>query len=378
MKPLRAAFIHSDELEKYHYPSDCPFKTERANRTKSILLSMDYYTGHGRIEVKPEHATEDELKKFHTENYLNALKRVSSGVFNPIDLFMGLGTDDTPVFPDLYDYSILASGGSITGAKLILNDKSDIVFNPSGGYHHANADKAGGFCYINDVVLACMTFIEAGKKVLNLDLDAHHGDGTQRAFYNTNQVFTISFHESGKTLYPWGGFEYEIGEKEGKGFNLNMSFPAETDDDIYIDAFEILIPPLINSYNPDVIVLQVGMDTLSVDPLTHLKMTNNAIANIIPQVTAFDKPILAVGGGGYSFEDTARGWARCWTVLCDLTQEEEQYMGLGGVFLGSTEWSAGLKDKHIYLQGEEKVRVKKEVNKKLYFLKKNVFPYHNL
>lgn len=378
MKPLRAAFIHSDELEKYHYPAGCPFITERANRTKSILLSMDYYTGEGRIEVKPEPATEDELKKFHTEDYLNALERVSSGAFNSKDLFMGLGTDDTPIFPDLYNYSILASGGSITGAKLILNDKADIVFNPSGGYHHANADKAGGFCYINDVVLACMMFIEAGKKVLCLDLDAHHGDGTQAAFYNTNQVFTISFHESGKTLYPWGGFEYEIGEKKGKGFNLNLSFPAETDDDIYIDAFEILIPPLINSYNPDVIVLEIGMDILSVDPLTHLKMTNNAVANIIPQVTAFDKPILVVGGGGYSLEDTARGWARCWTVLCDLTLQEEQHIGLGGVFLGSTEWNAGLKDKHIYLQGEEKVRVKLEVNKKLYYLIKNLFPYHNL
>lgn len=378
MKSPRAAFIHSKEIEKYHYPQDCPFKTERAQRTKSILSSMGYYTGQGRIEVSPEPSTEGDLLLFHTKDYLDVLKRVSRGRVNSQDLFMGFGTDDSPIFPDLYEYSILACGGSITAAKLIIENKVDIVFNPNGGFHHALPDKAGGFCYINDVVMACKTLLNNGKKVLCLDLDAHHGNGTQHGFYNSSQVFTISFHESGKTLYPWGGGEYEIGEGEGKGFNVNMPFHAGTDDDTYIKAFKTLVPPLIDAFNPDVIVLLIGMDILSVDPLTHFRMTNNAIADIIPLITAYNKPIIALGAGGYSPEDTARGWALCWTALCNIELEEDLSIGMGGVFLGSAEWNAGLRDKHIYLQGEVRDIVDSESENKIAILKKTLFPLYRI
>ena len=378
MKPLRAAFIYSDEIGKYHYPEDCLFKTERAQRTKSILSSMGYYTGEGRFEVSPKPSSEDDLLLFHTKDYLEVLKRVSRGRVNSQDLFMGLGTDDSPIFPDLYEYSILASGGSITAVKLILDNKVDIVFNPNGGFHHALPDKAGGFCYINDVVMAGKTLANNGKRVLCLDLDAHHGNGTQLGFYNSSQVFTISFHESGKTLYPWGGGEYEIGEGEGKGFNVNMPLHAGTDDDTYLNAFKMLVPVLIDAFNPDVIILLIGMDILSVDPLTHFRMTNNAIADIIPLITAYNKPILALGAGGYSLEDTARGWALCWTALCNIKLEEDLSIGMGGVFLGSAEWDAGLRDKHIYMQGEAKDIVASEVESKIAIIKKTVFPLHGI
>jgi len=378
MKKTRAAFIHSAEIEGYHYPQDCPFKTERAQRTKAILSSMGYYTGQGRVEIAPEPAEKDDLLLYHTKDYLNALRRVSSGRVSSQDLFMGLGTDDCPIFPDLYKYSVLASGGSITAARLILDDKADVVFNPNGGFHHALPDKAGGFCYINDVVLACKTLATNDKKVLCLDLDAHFGNGTQPAFYNSNQVFTISFHESGKTLYPWSGFEHEIGEGKGKGYNMNMPFHAGTDDDIYMRAFKELVPPLLDAFDPDVIVFLIGMDILSVDPLTHFRMTNNVIADIIPMVTAYNKPILALGAGGYSPEDTARGWALCWTALCGIELDEDLNIGMGGVFLGSAEWNAGLRDKHIYLQGDIKDIVDADVNAKIEVLKKTVFALHGI
>lgn len=378
MKSPRAAFIYSGEIEGYRYPRDCPFKTERAQRTKGILSSMEYYTGQGRVEIAPERATNDELLLYHTKEYLDALKRVSSGRVGSQDLFMGFGTDDCPIFPDLYRYSVLAVGGSITAAKLILDGKIDIAFNPNGGFHHALPDKAGGFCYINDVVLACKTLANSDKKVLCLDLDAHFGNGTQPAFYDSSRVFTISFHESGKTLFPWGGSENEIGEGKGKGYNMNMPFHAGTDDDIYMKAFKELVPPLIDAFNPDVIVLLIGMDILSVDPLTHFRMTNNSIADIIPLITAYDKPILALGAGGYTTEDTARGWALCWTALCGIELDEDLNIGMGGVFLGSAEWNAGLRDKHIYLQGDIKDVVKADVDSKIEILKKTVFALHGI
>lgn len=370
----RTVFIHSDEIEKYHYPQDCPFKSERAKRTKEILVSLNYYTQQNQKEAAPVAATDDELTMFHTKEYLEVLKKVSNGKFCADFLFMGLGTDDCPVFPDLYDYAVLASGGTVTGAKMLLENQADVVFNPSGGFHHACSDKAGGFCYINDVVLGCHTLINAGKRVLCIDLDAHHGNGTESAFYDTDQVFTISFHESGKTLYPWSGFEKDIGIGKGKGYTMNMPFPQGTDDDTYYKVFSELVPPVIKSYNPDYIVLELGMDILSTDPLTHLSMTNNVIADIIPLITQFEKPMLVVGGGGYNPEDAARGWALCWTVLCNITFEEDLYIGLGGVLLGSSEWNAGLRDKRVYVHGRERMKILGEVSKSVDYLKSVFLP----
>lgn len=378
MASIRAAFIHSEQVERYHYPPQVPFKTERAGQTKAILSSMGYYTGHGRSEVAPIGAATEQLRQFHTAEYLETLRRVSAGNLEPADLFMGLGREDCPVFPDLFDYAVLAAGATITGARLILDSGYDVVFNPSGGFHHAETEKAGGFCYINDVVLGCRALVDAGKRVFCLDLDAHHGNGTQAAFYDDPRVFTASLHESGTTLYPWGGAETEIGEGPGKGYNLNMPFPAGTDDDTYLAAFRQVIPPLISAFAPDVIVLEIGMDILSVDPLTHLGMTNNVVADILPLVQQYEKPILAVGGGGYSPEDTARGWALAWCVLNRIQMEEDLYMGLGGVFLGSSEWNAGLRDAHFYLRGEQKKVVAEQIAGMVERLKGTFFPLHGV
>ena len=266
--------------------------------------------------------------------YIDRLKRVSKGAIEASDLFAGLGTEDCPIFNDLYKYATLAAGGTMVGAQCILESGARVAFNPSGGFHHALADKAGGFCYVNDVVIACRTLANAGKRVFCLDLDVHHGNGTQAAFYEEPTVFTLSLHESGKTLFPWGGFETEIGAGKGRGYNVNVPFPAGTDDDIYSQAFREIVPPLISAYLPDIIVLELGMDVLSVDPLAHFKMTNNAFADLLPLVMRFDVPILAVGGGGYNPQATARGWALLWTVLCGVEPKSDMSIGMGGVFLG--------------------------------------------
>jgi acetoin utilization protein AcuC len=378
MPQPRAAFIHSPDIERYHYPPSCPFKTERAALTKNILVSMGCFDGDGRSQVAPIAATESELLSFHTRPYIEALKRISKGVISPDDLLMGIGTDDTPVFTDLFDYANLAAGATMTGARLLINGSADIVFNPSGGYHHAKAGAAGGFCYVNDVVLGCNVLTAAGKKVFCLDLDAHHGNGTQEAFYNNPNVFTVSFHESGKTLFPWGGFETEIGEGAGLGYNVNVPLPAHTDDETFEKAFRLVVPPLIRAYNPDVIVLELGMDVLNADPLTHLSMTNNAIADALPLITQFSKPILAVGGGGYNSNNTARGWALLWCVLCGLDAESDMTIGMGGTFLGSSEWKAGLRDMRTYTQGEEKREIQDELARVAEYIEEKVFGIHGI
>lgn len=371
-------FIHSDELERYHYPPDCPFKTERAAMTKSILCSIGLYTGDTTSEVPPLPATEQELLLFHKPEYIEALRRVSKGDFRAEDLHRGLGTQDTPVFFDLYPYAELAAGATITGARLIIDKSADFIFNPSGGFHHAFAAEAGGFCYINDVVIGCKILKENGRRVFCLDLDAHHGNGTQAAFYNDPDVFTVSFHESGKTLFPWGGFEDEIGEGRGAGYNVNVPLPAHTDDDTFLLAFRNIVPPLLAAYGPEVIVLEIGMDVLSVDPLTHLSMTNNAIADILPFLRDTGIPLLVVGGGGYNPEHTSRGWALAWTILCGKEPDADLSIGMGGVFLGNAEWSAGLRDGKIYAQGEDKVEIRKQVEHTIRIIQQKVFPIHNI
>jgi acetoin utilization protein AcuC len=373
------AFIHSDEIERYHYPQTCPFKTERAGITKSILVADHSYTGDGRVEISPTPLTEDELFLFHTPQYIERLKRVSAGDLDSSDLFAGLGTEDCPIFADLYAYAVLAAGGTAVAARSII-DRSEMrmAFNPSGGYHHAYPDKAGGFCYVNDVAIGSRILANAGKRVFCLDLDVHHGNGTQAAFYNDPSVFTVSLHESGKTLFPWGGSETEIGEAGGKGYNVNLPFPAGTDDDIYCAAFKEIVPPLIAANKPDVIVLEAGMDVLSVDPLGHLKMTNNAFAELMPLVMRFETPILLIGGGGYNPQATARGWALLWTILCGIEPQADMTIGMGGDFLGNSEWDAGLRDMRIYAGPEDRQRIQAEVNTTVEYIKQTVFPIHGI
>jgi acetoin utilization protein AcuC len=378
MPKKQTAFIHSDTIEQYHYPEDCPFKTERAGETRKILQSLGYYAGEDRYEVAPHPAPREQLEWFHDPEYLDALQRVSKGEITAADLFLGLGTPDTPVFTDLYAYATLATGGTLRGAQLLQKGEMHAVFNPSGGFHHAHTDKAGGFCYINDITLAAMQFQKAGKRVFCLDLDAHHGDGTQAAFYENDQVYTLSVHQTGESLYPWTGFSNEIGEKEGKGYNCNIPLPPNTDDDNFLSVIKEIALPLLDWYNPDVIILVTGMDILSVDPLTNLSMTNNAIADAVSLVMQRNKPVLCMGAGGYSLTDAARGWALVWTILCGIEMEEDMYMGLGGVFLGSAEWNAGLRDKRIYLLGEQKLAVRNTLQKTTDELKKTIFQLNGL
>ena len=203
---------------------------------RKILGTMNLIGGNDRLESAPRKATRQELEKFHTPEYLNALQRGNDGHWFTEASDFGMGTPDCPVFAGMYDYAVLASGASITGAELILKGLTDIAFNPSGGYHHAARGRCSGFCYINDIVLAAEKFVEAGRKVFFLDLDVHHSDGVQDAFYSRNDVMTVSLHESGKTLFPGTGFEQEIGVGAGKGYSVNIPLPVGTYDSIYLHA----------------------------------------------------------------------------------------------------------------------------------------------
>ncbi len=378
MSDRTLAFVYSPEMEGFAYPPDCPFKTQRAGLTRQRLRSLGLLGGAGSVEVSARKAAIPELERFHTARYLEQMERAARGDLTVEGLHMGFGGPDTPVFKGMFDYGAWACGAALNAADLLLAGKADVAFSLAGGFHHAMAEKAAGFCYLNDVVLACQRLAEAGKRVACVDVDAHHGDGTQAAFYGRNDVLTISLHESGKTLFPWGGFEDEIGEGPGRGFNVNVPLPAGTYDEAFLTAFHRVVVPLLERYAPDVMVLELGLDTLAGDPLTHLCLTNNVVVDVLKLLLAFEKPLLVAGGGGYHLENTVRGWALAWRTCCGEDREDDFSAGLGGVMLASTEWAGGLRDRALPVTAEQRRTVEPQVEAAIDAVGREVFALHGL
>ncbi len=372
-------FVHTEALDQGGYPKECPFNTARAGMTHRTLSSTGLLEGDDRRVVAPVRLTREQLERFHEPRYLDALLRAGHGEHDLDALWMGLGTPDCPIFPNMYEYVSLAAGGSVTAAKLLLDGEAHIAFNPSGGFHHAHPARASGFCYVNDVVLACMTLAEAGKRVLFLDVDAHHCDGVQDAFYERSDVMTVSMHESGKTLFPGTGFEDEIGHGPGRGYSVNFPLPVGTYDAAFLKVFERGVMPVIEAFGPDVIVLELGMDALAGDPLAHLHLSNNAYADVVERVRDLGKPILATGGGGYHVENTVRGWALCWSVLCgDQDDHDAMSFGMGGVMMETTEWSGGLRDRALLSDAGRRDEVDIEIDATLRRIYERLYPLHDI
>lgn len=378
MKDRRLAFLYTPEVEGLHYPADCPFKTERAGLARGRLAAFGLLGVPGRLEIAPRPACLAELQAIHAPKYLEELQRAAAGELTVEGLHLGLGGPDTPVFRDLFTYGAWACGAALTAADLLLAGEADIAFSLLGGFHHARAARAAGFCYLNDVALACHRLAARGRRVLYLDIDAHHGDGVQDLFYERGDVFTLSLHESGRTLFPWGGFEDETGRGPGAGCNANLSLPAGLYDAAFLRAFDEVVLPLLGAYRPDVVVLELGMDALAGDPLTHLSLTNHAHEQVLRRLLALELPLLVAGGGGYHVANTVRGWALAWQVCAGEADEHDPSLGLGGVLLGSAEWAGGLRDRELPVTPEQRAAVEAPLRTSIDALKRNVFPYHGL
>lgn len=370
--------IHGKELDGYKYPEGCPFNSSRAGRACKILASIGLFSGDGHEIIAPVPANREDLESFHTSRYLDALVRASRGSIDAEFLVMGLGSPDCPLFPDIYNYPVWGVGASLTAARMILDGKARSVFNPSGGFHHAGSEYASGFCYLNDIVLACMMLTRASMKVMFIDIDVHHCDGVQDAFYDRNDVLTLSFHESGETLFPGTGYVGEIGKDKGMGYSVNVPLPVHTYDDAYIEAFKSIALPLVSAYNPDVIVLEAGMDALAGDPLAHLNLTNNAYADVVKLLKGTSRPLLVTGGGGYNVANTARGWALIWSILTGDDYSDDAMLGMGGVMMQSSEWRGGLRDRILVPDDRVRQKVDFVIKQITNEVKALVFPFHGI
>jgi acetoin utilization protein AcuC len=374
----KSIFIFDEALNKGGYPDGCPFDSGRPGRTAEIISSLGLLHLPGASQIPPIPLTREQMLTFHTADYLKVLDRAGRGIHDFKTLRSGLGTPDCPMFEEMLQFLALAAGGSTTGAGLILSGEANIVFNPSGGFHHAGPDTASGFCYINDIVLAAKMLAREKKRVMVLDLDAHHGDGVQNAFWDRSDVVTVSMHEDGRTLFPGTGAVDEIGEGDGLGCSVNIPLPVGTYDAVYYRAFTEVVLPLVEAVAPDVLILCLGMDGLAGDPLAHLNLTNNVYADIIADLVELDIPILATGGGGYHPENTARGWALAWSIFAVGRDEGIAGFGMGGVMLENTAWFGGLRDRTLLSHGGYRESVEKEVLDTVAAIQTQIFALHGL
>ena len=320
---MEAAFIYTNKYLNFDYGPYHPLRIARLALTYQLILSCGLLTN-GRVsQIESPEATDQELLAFHTGSYLNALKKADTGDFSVDLLAYGMGPGDNPVFQGLLQWSKLLAGATLAGARMVAQRETFIAFNIAGGMHHAYPDRASGFCYVNDPVLALKYLLSSASRVLYLDIDAHHGDGVQTAFYETPQVLTISFHQNGRTLFPGTGFTYEMGSREGKGYAVNIPLAPGADDEIFLFAFREIAVPIIETYKPEFMVTQLGVDTFSEDPLAGLNLGTRAFSEVVGHLKSLNIGWLALGGGGYNIFNVARAWTMAWAIMSGQTLPED-------------------------------------------------------
>src|SRR5512144_445727 len=258
---MKTVFLYSDRFAGFDYGSGHPLKPIRLKLTYELIKACGLLDSPDRRLMEPPVASVEDLLAWHTAEYVDILKAANSGMYVPGAEEFGLGPGDNPIFAGMFDWSRLIAGASLKAAYLVDSGEVEAAFNISGGLHHAMARHASGFCYVNDPVLAIKLLVDRGRRVAYIDIDAHHGDGVQEAFYDTDKVLTISLHETGQALFPGSGFEQETGRGDGMGYSVNVPLPPETDDELFIHAFTQVVPPLVDAYRPDVVVSQLGVDT---------------------------------------------------------------------------------------------------------------------
>jgi acetoin utilization protein AcuC len=316
---VRTALIYSNKFDWFSYGESHPFKVQRFRLAYELIKAYSLDALENTLITESDRISDEDILSFHDVRYIDRMKEFNRSSSPRADFLYGLGDAENPVFPGFYDWACLGTAGTLEAARLVAEEGFSAAFNLAGGYHHAHRSKASGFSYLNDAVIAINYLLAKGKRVVYLDIDAHHGDGVQEAFFDTDQVLVISMHESGIYFFPGTGFENEIGVGRGLGYTVNLPLIAHTDDPVYMKAFDEAIYPLIAAYDPDIIFTQLGADSFRTDPLTRLEVTTHSYSYILRKIKALRIPWVGVGGGGYDLMNTARAWTIAWGIMNGIT-----------------------------------------------------------
>ncbi|KAI9813222.1 MAG: histone deacetylase [Phylliscum demangeonii] len=301
------------DIEKHHFGLGHPMKPWRLTLTKQLVMAYGMHTAMDCYLSRA--ATQSEMADFHADEYLDFLRRVTPETLattpNPAEYNIG---DDCPIFDGLWPYIALSSGASLDAARKLCNGQAEIAINWSGGLHHAKKRQASGFCYINDIVLAILQLLRVHARVLYVDIDVHHGDGVEQAFWTTDRVLTVSFHKYDPlSFFPGTGALTATGPRRsldpGAHHAVNVPLNDGIDDKEYVWLFEHVVGACLDAFRPGAVVLQCGADSLGGDRLGCFNLNIAAHGACLAFVKKLGLPLLVLGGGGY----TARNVARLWT-----------------------------------------------------------------
>ncbi|WP_370942954.1 acetoin utilization protein AcuC [Amycolatopsis sp. cg5] len=307
------AVVWDSSLLGYDLGGEHPFNPVRLELT--IRLAAELGVLDGVPLLVPDRATDDELRRIHTDEYLSAVKQAPLAGW---DVGHGLGTEDNPVFSDMHESSALVVGSTMLAARKIAEGEATRAVNIAGGLHHAMKNNASGFCVYNDCSVAISWLLDNGfDRVAYVDTDVHHGDGVQTAFYDDPRVLTVSLHQHPFTLWPGTGYSGETGDGAAEGTSVNIPLPPRTKDAGWLRAFSAVVPSLLAQFQPQILVTQCGVDSHDEDPLADLALSvdgHRTIYRLLRELadTHAGGKWLAVGGGGYQL---IRVVPRSWTHL---------------------------------------------------------------
>jgi acetoin utilization protein AcuC len=360
----KTAFVYHDDYLGYNFGPRHPLRPERSKDTFELLQKLGIFDEIVK-HYAPAHASEEDLKLVHSEEYIQMVKtKCEKG-----NCYLDYG--DTPARRGVYEASCAIVGGSILGADLIMRGEVEHAFNVGGGLHHARRSGAAGFCVFNDVAVAARHLQQRYglKRIAIVDVDGHHGDGTQWTFYK-EPILTISLHRYDGGVfgrfYPGTGGVHEIGEGDGKGYSVNVPLPVGTFDEAYLEAFNEIVPPLLEKYKPEILLNQFGVDTHYQDPLVGLSLTTKSYVEVSSALHQLAHRVsggryLIFGGGGYEPSNVSRCWALMFITVAGITPKVKLYKELF--------------DKDIEAQDPAILR---KVRESIRQVKKTIFPLHEL
>jgi acetoin utilization protein AcuC len=304
--------VYGDVALTYDFGPDHPLTPRRFPPSIDLIRTL------GATDfMAPRMATDDEIARLHTPAYIDVVRRFGADPWHHVPS-NGIGPGDCPPFDGMHEASAHVVGGSIGAIERILAGDVEHAFNPAGGLHHAMAARASGFCIYNDVALAVARACDAGHRVMYVDLDVHHGDGTQALFWDDPSVLTLSIHETGLTLFPGSGLVDERGGAVAQGTKVNVPLQPSTGDASWLAAVQTSVPALAAAFKPTFLVSQHGCDSHAYDPLAHLRLTTRAYraATLLLDEIAHqyaEGRWLATGGGGYdAYRVVPRSWSLIW------------------------------------------------------------------
>ncbi|KAJ3812787.1 histone deacetylase RPD3 [Lentinula aff. lateritia] len=325
MSKRRVSYFYDPDVGSYTYGLGHPMKPHRILMAHELISSYPSHLllSHPSLtHFRPPRASAQQMTAFHTDEYVHFLSRVTP---ETMDELTGRGTqflvgDDNPAFEGIWEFCTISAGGSLGAAKRINEGRSDIAINWAGGLHHAKKREASGFCYINDIVLAILDLLRVFPRVLYVDIDCHHGDGVEEAFYTTDRVMTCSFHKYGE-YFPGTGTQEDRGRGKGRGYALNVPLKDGMSDETFKSVFDPVLERILAVFRPSAIILQCGADSLSGDKLGCFNLTMQGHAHCTSFLRKFNIPLILLGGGGYTVKNVARAW--CYETACALGVQHE-------------------------------------------------------